>query len=90
MHNIIYTTLQKKLTDSAARVEPTEAMIASAEMIFMMLELMWCIERMMSIRREMKFLWALPFKIMHSLDAMILRIHHIIIMYDRVNVLFKL
>jgi len=30
-------TLQKKLTDSAARVEPTEAMIASAEMIFMML-----------------------------------------------------
>ena len=33
-------TLQKKLTDSAASVEPTEAMIASTEIIFMMLELM--------------------------------------------------
>jgi len=34
-------TLQKKLTDSAAIAEPAEAaMIASAKMIFMMLELM--------------------------------------------------
>ena len=32
-------TLQKKLTDSAANAEPAETMIASAEMIFMMLEM---------------------------------------------------
>ena len=31
-------TLQKKRTDSAANAEPAETMIASAEMIFMMLE----------------------------------------------------